>query len=90
MATDVTALDVVGLMRLEDGRMCSAALDYQRVNATAILDVDDPVRQTWIEAARGTRKTTDLAAVLLAILAGAGTRHEQVIHRRPMRTRRQS
>ena len=70
MATDTaTALDILGLMRLEDGATwADTAIDYQRTNAAAILDVDGPVRQTWVEAPRGARKTTDLAGLLLAIL----------------------
>lgn len=64
-----TALDILGLMRLEDGRTwAETCVDYQRVNAAAILDIDDPIRQSWIEAPRGARKTTDLAGLLLSIL----------------------
>lgn len=64
------ALDALGLAVLEDGRRWSdTAEQYQRDNAAAILDVAGPPRQHWIELPRGARKTTDLAGLLLAVLA---------------------
>jgi phage terminase large subunit-like protein len=64
-----TALDVLSLMVLEDGkRWGETAAGYQWQNAKAILDPDAEARQHWIELPRGARKTTDLAGMLLAIL----------------------
>ncbi len=63
------ALDALSLMVLEDGhRWHETAAAYQWANARAILSMDGPVRQHWIELPRGARKTTDLAGLLLAIL----------------------
>lgn len=54
---------------LEDGRpWIATAAPYQIANARAILDPDGPVRQHFITAPRGGRKTTDIGAVSLAIL----------------------
>ena len=65
----VLAFDALTCAVLESGRTWDAtAEDYQRTNARAILDLDDGVRQTWIELPRGARKTTDLAGILLCIL----------------------
>jgi hypothetical protein len=62
------ALDIVSLVRLEDGqRWADTCAQFQRDNAAAILSTDGPL-QTWCEAPRGARKTTDIAAILLAIL----------------------
>lgn len=64
-----TALDVLSLMVLEDGRRWGeTAADYQWTNAKAILAPDAEPRQHWIELPRGARKTTDLAGMLLALL----------------------
>jgi hypothetical protein len=63
------AYGVLCAMVLEDGkRWGETAVDYQRTNALDILDIDAPVRQSWIELPRGERKTTDLAGILLALL----------------------
>ena len=62
------ALDILGLMRLEDGsRWAETAADFQKANAAAILDTTGP-QQHWIELPRGGRKTTDIAGLMLAIL----------------------
>jgi hypothetical protein len=67
--TTQTALDVLSLMVLEDGqRWGQSAADFQWANARAILDPDAEPRQTWIEMPRGSRKTTDLAGIHLALL----------------------
>lgn len=63
------ALDIMGLCRLEDGRtFADTAAPFQLEHAAAILDTSDPVRQFWIEAPRGSRKTTSLAALVIAVL----------------------
>lgn len=63
------ALDALELAVLENGqRWGQTAVPYQRANAVAILDVDSPVKQSWIELPRGARKTTDLAGLLLTVL----------------------
>lgn len=62
------ALDIVSLARLENGeRWGNTAAQFQKDNAATILNTSGPL-QTWIEAPRGARKTTDIAAILLAIL----------------------
>lgn len=62
------ALDILSLMVLEDGhRWGETAAGFQRENAAAILDPGAPL-QHWIELPRGARKTTDIAAVVLAAL----------------------
>jgi hypothetical protein len=62
------ALDVLGLMRLEDGRCWSeTAVAYQREHAAAIVSRDAP-QQTWVELPRGGRKTTDISGLVLAML----------------------
>ena len=67
-ATAQKALDILGLMRLEDGRCWSeTAVAYQREHAGAILGRDAPM-QTWIELPRGGRKTTDISGLVLAML----------------------
>ncbi len=61
-------LEILHAMILEDGRRWGdTAAQFQRENATAILGRAGPL-QTWIEAPRGARKTTDIAAILLAVL----------------------
>lgn len=63
------ALAGLKLCRLENGQAWGDTAEaYQISNAAAILDVDNAVKQTWIELPRGARKTTDLAALLLMIL----------------------
>ena len=63
------ALKILSLMILEDGRRWGdTAAPFQFEHARAILDMSGPVRQTWIEAPRGARKTTSLAAMMLAVL----------------------
>lgn len=63
------AIDFLGLLVLEDGRRWNTSAEqYQRDNASAILNQESDVRQHWIELPRGARKTTDLAGILLAIL----------------------
>jgi hypothetical protein len=63
------ALDILSLMVLEDGRRWGeTAAPFQWDDARAILDIGNPVRQTWIELPRGARKTTDLAGIQLAAL----------------------
>jgi len=67
--TTQTALDILSLLVLEDGRRWGeTAADFQWANARAILDLDAGVRQHWIELPRGARKTTDLAGIQLAVL----------------------
>jgi hypothetical protein len=67
--TGQTALDVLSLMVLEDGRRWGqTAAEFQWANARAILDMAGGVRQHWIELPRGARKTTDLAGMQLAAL----------------------
>ena len=62
------AMDIVSIMRLENGeRWGDTAAPFQRDNAAAILSTTGPL-QTWIEAPRGARKTTDIAALSLAVL----------------------
>ncbi|MGH3220235.1 MAG: hypothetical protein ACRDPY_16285 [Streptosporangiaceae bacterium] len=62
------ALDLMSLLVLEDGhRWGETAAGFQRDNAAAILEPVEPL-QHWIELPRGARKTTDVAAVVLAAL----------------------
>lgn len=64
------AYGVMCSLVLEDGRRWGeTAGQFQRKNALDILDVDHEVRQSWIELPRGARKTTDLAGLLLSIMA---------------------
>jgi hypothetical protein len=64
------AYGVLTQLRLEDGRTWGeTAADYQRRHALSILDGDSEVRQHWLTLPRGGRKTTDLAGILLAVLA---------------------
>jgi hypothetical protein len=64
------AFAVLRSLRLEDGRTWGeTAVEYQRRHALSILDTGDPVRQTWLTLPRGGRKTTDLAGILIAVLA---------------------
>jgi phage terminase large subunit-like protein len=64
------AYAVLSGLRLESGHSWGAtAAPFQKANAMAILDVDSPVRQHWLTLPRGARKSTDLAGILLAILA---------------------
>lgn len=59
----------MGLMTLEEGqRWSDTAAGFQLEHARAILDTGGPVRQFWVEAPRGSRKTTDCAALLLSVL----------------------
>jgi hypothetical protein len=54
-------------LRLEDGRRwLEAALDFQTDDALAVLEGDRPYH--FLTRARGSSKTTDLAAVALAVL----------------------
>lgn len=61
------ARDVLGALLLEDGRRwVDAAHDFQLEDAEAILD--GPLPYHFLTRARGSSKTTDLAAVALALL----------------------
>lgn len=69
--TTTTTLDPLALMAglvLEDGRTWGeAAHDWQREDARAVLGLDDP-RRHYLLRGRGMSKTTDTAAVVLALL----------------------
>jgi hypothetical protein len=64
------AYGVLTGLRLESGQTWGdTAAAFQRDNALAILDLDAEVKQHWLTLPRGARKTTDLAGILLAVLA---------------------
>ena len=72
----IIARDALAALRIEDSRRwLDAAADWQLDDALAVLDGDgEPYH--FLTRARGASKTTDLAAVALALLleAGAGAR----------------
>ncbi len=64
------ARDVLGVLRLEGGRRwLSAALEFQRLDAIAVLEGPEPYH--FLTRARGASKTTDLSAVALSDLLAA-------------------
>lgn len=64
----MSAYDLLGSLVLDDGRRWGeAALDFQRADAAAVLDLDGPRRHFWTRP-RGASKTTDLAGVSVAAL----------------------
>lgn len=65
----MNALDVLHGLRLDDGRSWGeVATDVQRADAAAILDTASPRRFHFVSRSRGYSKTTDLAAVAIAVL----------------------
>ena len=69
----MTALAVLGALLLEDGRRwADAAFAFQLEDAHAILAGERPYH--YLTRPRGASKTTDLAAVALALLLAAGSR----------------
>ena len=67
------ARDVLGLLRLEDGRRwIEAAHDFQREDALAVLEGGRPY--SFLTRSRGGSKTTDLSACALAELLSPGDR----------------
>jgi hypothetical protein len=66
----MNAQDVLGVLRIEDGRRwIEAAHDFQREDALAVLEGEQPY--SFLTRSRGSSKTTDLAAVALAALLAA-------------------
>ncbi len=66
----LSALDVLGILRLEDGRRwADAACDFQVEDATAVLTGNVPYH--FLTRARGASKTSDLGAVALGLLLTA-------------------
>jgi hypothetical protein len=66
----MTAPEILGVLRLEDGRRwIDAACDWQLDDALAVLDGERPYN--FLTRSRGSSKTTDLAAVVLAALLTA-------------------
>lgn len=64
------ALEVLGVLPLEDGRRwVDAAHDFQRDDAVGVLEGEAPY--SYLTRARGSSKTTDLAAVALSVLVAA-------------------
>jgi phage terminase large subunit-like protein len=69
----VKPLDLLGSLRLEDGRRWrDAALDFQLADARAILEGKRPY--AFLTRPRGASKTTDLAGIATALLLTAGAR----------------
>ncbi len=67
------ARDVLGTLRLEDGRhWLEAAQDWQRADALAVLDGPEPYN--FLTRSRGSSKTTDLAACALSDLLATDER----------------
>jgi hypothetical protein len=67
------ARDVLGLLRLEDGRQwIEAAHDWQRADALAVLEGAEPY--SFLTRSRGGSKTTDLSACALSDLLTAEER----------------
>ncbi|MEA2199445.1 MAG: hypothetical protein QOI89_41 [Solirubrobacteraceae bacterium] len=63
----MTALEVLGALKIEDGRRwVDAACDFQIEDATAILTGSTPYH--FLTRPRGASKTTDLAGIALAML----------------------
>lgn len=68
-----SARDILSLLRLDDGRKwIEAALPFQLEDAIAILEGSVPY--CFLTRSRGSSKTTDLAAVMLALLLTAQDR----------------
>ncbi|MDQ6807519.1 MAG: hypothetical protein M3065_21795 [Actinomycetota bacterium] len=66
-------LDVLGALRLEDGRLwVDAAHPFQVEDVREVLE--GPVPYSYLTRARGSSKTTDLAAVALSALMAADDR----------------
>src|SRR5947207_159316 len=69
----MAARDTLGILRIEDGRLwVDAAADFQVQDLEAILD--GPLPYHYITRARGSSKTSDLAACAIALLLDAGVR----------------
>ena len=67
------ALEVIGVLRLEDGRLwADAAHDFQLEDAREIVAGDRPYH--YLTRPRGGSKTTDLGGVALAMLMAAPAR----------------
>jgi hypothetical protein len=65
-----SALDILATLRLEDGRpWIDTAYDFQLEDARAVIAGEAPYN--FLTRARGSSKTTDLAAVALAMLLAA-------------------
>jgi hypothetical protein len=71
MSDRPTALDVLGTLRIEDGRLWTeAAFGFQLDDAMAVLSDDGPP-YGFHTRSRGSSKTGDLAAVVIALLLAA-------------------
>lgn len=69
-------MELLATMVLEDERpWASSAAPYQWDDARSILEPEDDVRQVFITRPRGGRKTTDLGAIVLAVLARQAPAH---------------
>jgi hypothetical protein len=70
-AAAAQALLWMSRLRLDDAGTTwgETAHEFQMTNATAILEPAADVRQFLVPGVRGSRKTTDLAAIALAVLA---------------------
>lgn len=67
-SASAAALEVLGLLRLEDDRTwAAAATSWQRADAAGVLDVTGPRLHYWTRP-RGGAKTSDLAGVVIAWL----------------------
>ncbi len=65
----MSAFDLLGSLVLDDGRRWGeAALDWQRADAAAVLDLEGP-RLHFVTRPRGGSKTSDAAGVAIAALA---------------------
>jgi phage terminase large subunit-like protein len=72
-----TPLEVLGTLRIEDGRpWTEAAYPFQLEDAMAVLS-DDPPPYSFLTRSRGASKTSDLAACALALLLAAEQRENQ-------------
>ncbi len=58
-------------------RWGDTAAEFQQVNAAAILEPHPDVRQFFVPGVRGSRKTTDLAAIALTVLQGQAPKHSR-------------
>src|ERR1035441_4140043 len=75
--TMTTPLEVLGTLRIEDGRpWTEAAYPFQLEDAMAVLS-DDPPPYSFLTRSRGASKTSDLAACALALLLAAEQRENQ-------------